>query len=101
MMRRLLGIVALLWVIILARAPLSECASTAVSPTSSCDEHPWDKIKDAYRVEFLVITDEYVVVAVWYTKEQVQPVIIRIELRSNSVSENQKTHAKKSFIFTE
>ncbi|HEU4437272.1 MAG TPA: hypothetical protein VFR89_07375 [candidate division Zixibacteria bacterium] len=76
-------------------------AATAYSPTSDSDEHPWDFLKHAYRVEVLVVTTDYVLFAVWYTKEQTQPTLVRIDLRSESSSGSNKTRAKNSYIFTE
>jgi hypothetical protein len=57
-------------------------AAAFSSPPSGCDEHPWDLLKNAYKVQILFVTDDYLVVAVWYTKEQIQPLIIRVTLVS-------------------
>ncbi len=76
-------------------------AATAYSPANDCDEHPWDFLKYAYKVEVLAITTDYILVAVWYTKEQVQPTLIRIVLRGESAVGNGKGRAKNSFIFTD
>lgn len=57
-------------------------AAALSSPPGSCDEHPWDLLKKAYKIQVLVITEDYMLVAVWYTKDQIQPVIIRISLVS-------------------
>lgn len=97
MMRWFLGVVALLLVVFLAIGSPPVRASTAVSPISGCDEHPWDKIRNAYRVQFLVITPEYILVAVWYTRDQIYPVIIRID----TTSPNRKVRLKNTFIFTD
>lgn len=102
MMRRFLGVVMLFLAVFFLVVPPPVRAATASSPSSSdCDEHPWDFLKHAYKVEVLTITPDYVVVAVWYTKEQVLPDIIRIDLQTDSVSGTKKTRAKNSFIFTE
>ncbi|MGH8004460.1 MAG: hypothetical protein ACRECJ_07030 [Limisphaerales bacterium] len=77
-------------------------AATANSPlNNNCEEHPWDLLKYAYKVEVLVVTTDYVLLAVWYTREQVQPTIIRIDLRSESASGSSKVRAKNSYMFTE
>jgi len=82
MMRWFFGCVFFLAVLflLLGTAPLR--AATASGTPSGCDEHPWDRLKDAYRVQILAITDEYILLAVWYTKDQINPVFIRIEYNS-------------------
>ena len=97
MMRWLVGIVALLlvYLFLLGTPPLR--AAAASSPTASCDEHPWDKLANAYRIQILIITEDYLLLAVWYTKDQVQPVLLRIELRPPDRISGSKT----SYIFSD
>lgn len=97
MMRWLLGMVALFLVVFFAIGSPPVRAGTAVSSTFGCDEHPWDKIRNAFRVQFLVITPEYVLVAVWYNREQIYPVIMRIDITSL----HQNVRLKNTFIFTD
>ncbi len=102
MMRWFLGLVSLFLVFFLVIGSLPVRAAPSVSPTSpNCDEHPWDFLKYAYKVEILVATSDYVLFAVWYTREQVTPVIIRVDLSSDSASGSRKSRAKNSFIFIE
>lgn len=101
MMRWFLKLVSLLLLVCFLIGPAPARAATAYSPINPCDEHPWDFLKYAYKVEVLVVTTDYVLLAVWYTREQTQPTIIRIELGSESASGNNKTRAKNSYIFTE
>ena len=97
MMRRFVGIVALLlvYLFLLGTPPLRAAATS--SPTTSSDEHPWDKLKNAYRIQILVITEDYLLLAVWYTKDQVQPVLVRLELRSSDRISGSKT----AYIFSD
>ncbi len=102
MMRWFLWLVSLFLVILLLIGSPPIRAATLVSPASSdCDEHPWDFIKNAYRVEVLVVTTDYILLAVWYTKDQAQPVILRVNLQIPSTSRNEKKIATGSFIFIE
>ena len=100
MIRWFLGFVSLLILVCLLIFSPPIRAATAYSPLTDCDEHPWDFLKYAYKVEVLVVSADYVLFAVWYTKEQIQPTIIRVDLRSESAG-NGKTRAKSSYIFTE
>ena len=97
MMRWLAGIVILLlvYLFLLGTPPLR--AAAAYCPTTSSDEHPWDKLTNAYRIQILIITEDYILLAVWYTKDQVQPVIIRIQLRPPDRISGSKT----SYIFSD
>lgn len=88
--------VVLLWMVFFALGPPSGSVKAALMLTSTCDEHPWDKIKSAYRVQFLIITDEYVLVAVWYTREQFYPVILRIDS-----AEQKRARPKSTFILAD
>ena len=102
MMRWFLGIFILSLAVLLVVGSPPVRAATAISPPSlDCDEHPWDFLKYAYKVEILVVTSDYILLAVWYTKEQATPVIIRVDLRSESASGSGKLRAKNSFIFIE
>lgn len=97
MMHRFVGIVALLlvYLFLLGTPPLG--AAAASSPTTCSDEHPWDKLKNAYRIQILVITEDYLLLAVWYTRDQVQPVLVRLELRSSDRTSGSKT----AYIFSD
>lgn len=79
-------------------------AGTATSlNTSSCDEHPWDPLKGAYKVEILLVTEDYILLAVWYTKEQAQPDIVYINLRPATTAKAKggaRVH-RSSFLFIE
>jgi len=100
MMRWFVGIVILSLAVLFVVGSPPVRAATAISPPSSdCDEHPWDFLKYAYKVEILVVTSDYVLLAVWYTKEQATPVIIRVDLRSKPDSGSQKTGTQNTFIF--
>lgn len=102
MMRWFLWSVSLFLVILLLIGSPPIRAATSVSPASSdCDEHPWDFLKNAYKVEIIVVTTDYILLAVWYTKDQAQPVIIRVDLQVPSASGNEKKVTKGSFIFIE
>jgi len=101
MMRWLVGLISLFLLVCLLIVSPPVYAATAYSPLTDCDEHPWDFLKHAYKVEILVVTTDYILVAVWYTSEQVQPTLIRIDLRGESAAGNNKSRAKNSFIFTD
>ncbi len=101
MMRWFLGFTSLLLIACLLIGSPPVRAATVSSPLNDIDEHPWDFLKHAYRVEILVITSNYILFAVWYSREQVQPTIIRVDLQRETASGSSKSRAKNSFIFTE
>ncbi|MCI0329742.1 MAG: hypothetical protein L0196_02150 [candidate division Zixibacteria bacterium] len=98
MMRWFLGIIILLGVVFFLLGTEPTRAATA-SPTPTGDEHPWDKVKGAYRVEVVLVTDEYMLLAVWYTKDQVYPVLIWVKYQSQQAVATLKSgpSSKKSF----
>ena len=81
--RWFLGIVFLSVGVFLFLGTAPSRAATAFSTPTGCDEHPWDKLIDAYRVQVLIVTDEYILLAVWYTKDQVNPVLIWVKYQSH------------------
>ncbi len=102
MTRWVLGIIGLfLAVLLIVATPPIRAATTNSPPSADCEEHPWDRLKNAYRVEIVIITNDYVVFAVWYTKEQAQPTLVRIDLRRESSSTSKKSQTRSMFIFTE
>ncbi len=80
--------------LILALVPEKGYSGTPRSGAAiACDEHPWDLLKRAYRYEILQVTDEYVIVAVWFDEEQVEPIIYQFKRK---VFENPPSFSNKS-----
>lgn len=103
MTRWLLALLALFFVVfLLIGTPPARAVTAKYSAATDGDEHPWDIFKSAYRVQILAVTEDYILVAVWYTKDQVVPTILRINVswgdRSSSV---QRERTKSLYILTD
>jgi hypothetical protein len=90
MMRWLVGVFIFLLIVTFFHGPPSSQAAVVSNPTCT-DEHPWDRLKNAYRIEVLIMTQQYLLLAVWYTRDQIQPVLVRIELTSSDRISSHKT----------
>ena len=79
--------------LVVALAPDTSYTSTPrSSPNITCDEHPWDVLKGAYKYEILQVTDDYVIVAVWFDEKQVEPIIFQFKRKA---FENPSSSSKK------
>jgi len=69
--------------LILAFAPEKGYPGTPRSGAAIvCDEHPWDILSRAYKYQILQVTDDYVIVAVWFDEEQVEPIIYQFKRKA-------------------
>ena len=75
------GIAALLLCAVLSGPALSKSKSRSSGRTASTtlDEHPWDVLKRAVKIQVLAVTDEEVILLVWFNLED-PPVIIKLNL---------------------
>lgn len=68
-------------------AARSNRGSGSLSKYSALDEHPWDILRGAVKIELVAAGDDYVILRVWFSWSE-EPVIIRID-RSYFGSGNQ------------